>query len=74
MSETPIMLLTSKEAAKALRISERQLWRITDDGLLPCVKIGRLKRYDNRDLEAYIKRAKEPGGPLPFPGPGKAAV
>jgi len=53
-------LWTSREAAKALAISERKLWGLTNDKLLPCVRIGRSVRYDPADIRAYIAAQKTP--------------
>lgn len=62
-NETPngtpeALLLTAAEAAKLLAIGARTLWRLTDDGEIPVVRIGRAVRYDRRDLLAWIDRAK----------------
>ena len=54
----PPLLITPKEAAQLLSISERTLWDITNRGRLRRVKIGRLVRYDPRDLQAWIDSAK----------------
>jgi excisionase family DNA binding protein len=56
-------LWTSKEAAKALAISQRKLWGLTNDKLIPCVRIGRSVRYDPADIRAFIdaqKTSQEP--------------
>lgn len=54
------LLLSVREAAKMLAISERTLWSITAPrGPLPCVRIGRSVRYDLRDLRAFINSRKE---------------
>lgn len=47
-------LLTSKEAARYLGISERHLWAITAADHLPSIKMGRSVRYAIDDLDAYI--------------------
>ena len=52
------MLLTARQAAKALCISERTLYSITQRGDLRAVRCGRLVRYDPADLRAWIERAK----------------
>jgi excisionase family DNA binding protein len=54
------LLIIPREAAKALAISERTLWQLTKDGVIPCVRIGRSVRYDLRDLQAWIDRHKRP--------------
>ena len=53
------LLLTSKEAAKALNICERTLYGLTKSGELPVVRIGRAVRYDVADLRAYIEQTKK---------------
>jgi excisionase family DNA binding protein len=53
-------LLRPKEAAKSLAISERTLWELTNQGDLPCVRIGRSVRYDPVDLASWIQRQKSP--------------
>ena len=63
MSETSSvikLLLTAREAATALSISERKLWELTNRNLIRSVRIGRSVRYDIRDLEAFI--AVQKGG------------
>lgn len=52
------LLLTARQAAKALSISERTLYTLTKTGEIPAIKVGRLVRYDPRDLDAWIHRAK----------------
>lgn len=52
------MLLTRKQAAKALSISERKLWSLTNCGEIPRVPIGRAVRYDPADLREWIDRQK----------------
>ena len=55
----PALLWNSREAAKALSISERTLWGLTQSGEIPCVRIGRSVRYDPADLRAWIESRKE---------------
>jgi excisionase family DNA binding protein len=52
------ILLTVKEAAQALAVSERTLWALTNTGQIPRVLIGRLVRYDVADLRKWIERCK----------------
>ena len=48
-------LLTLREAAARLNISERQLWANTHPrGAIPSVRIGNCVRYDARALDQYI--------------------
>ncbi|MBI5758811.1 MAG: helix-turn-helix domain-containing protein [Planctomycetales bacterium] len=53
------LLLTPREAAKAMAVSERTLWGWSEPrGPIPVVRIGRSVRYDQRDLIAFIDFAK----------------
>jgi excisionase family DNA binding protein len=59
----PRLLLKPNEAADMLAISPRLLWTITDSGALPCLRIGRLVRYDVADLKAWINTQKSSAKP-----------
>ena len=50
---TPILSRTA-EAAKLLAISERTVWELTRQGVLPCVRLNRLVRYDRDALRVWI--------------------
>jgi excisionase family DNA binding protein len=52
------LLLTAQQAAKALAISPRTLWSLTDSGEIPSVRIGRAVRYDPVDLRTWIEARK----------------
>lgn len=53
------LLLTARQAAKVLSISERTLWGLTKSGDIPAVRFGgRNVRYDPADLRAWIDSAK----------------
>ncbi len=51
-------LLTTREAAGVLRVSERTLWTLTHDGEIPSVRVGRSVRYDQDDLSTWINAQK----------------
>jgi len=53
------MLLSPRQAAKALSICEKSLYTLTKSGQLPAVKIGRSVRYAVEDLRAFIERTKK---------------
>ena len=58
-SDPAPVLVTAKEAAKVLAVSERTLWTLADSGGLPRVPIGpRGYRYDVADLWAWIAARK----------------
>ena len=53
------LALTPRDAARALSISEKGLWNLTKPrGPIPAAKIGRLVRYDLRDLLAFLDAQK----------------
>lgn len=54
------LLVTSSQAAKALSMSPRTLWTLTNSGEIPCVRFGRAVRYDPDDLKAWIRAQKAP--------------
>jgi excisionase family DNA binding protein len=56
------LLVTSKDAASLLTISERTLWQLTRDGLLPVIRFGRTVRYDMADLRSFIAARRGGGG------------
>ena len=53
------LLLTPREAAKALSICEKTIYTLTKSGELPAVRIGRSVRYALEDLRAFIERTKK---------------
>jgi excisionase family DNA binding protein len=53
------LLLTAKEAAAALAISERSLWTLTDSGAVRSVRLGRSVRYALADLQSYIDSLRQ---------------
>jgi len=54
------MLLTARQAAKVLSISERTLWGLTKAGDIPAVRFGgRNVRYSPDDLRAWIQKRSE---------------
>ena len=52
------MLLTVRQAAKVLSISERTLWTLTANGEIQAVRFGRSVRYDPADLRQWIETKK----------------
>jgi excisionase family DNA binding protein len=52
----PPLLVDAAEAARLLCVSPRTVWSLTQRGELPACRIGRLVRYDPRDLAAYVER------------------
>jgi excisionase family DNA binding protein len=51
-------LLTKKEVAEFLRVSERTIDRLTEIGALKFFKIGGVKRFGRADIESFLEVAK----------------
>jgi len=54
-------LLTYRQAAKVLGVTERTVWTLVHDGALPAVRFGRSVRIDPIDLRQFIDRGKRGG-------------
>lgn len=62
--EPSAKLLTSGEAAKLLGLTNKNtlsVWRTTKRYHLPFVKVGRLVRYIQKDIEDFINRNVQGG-------------
>lgn len=46
-------LMTPKEVASELRVTERHILRLVRDGALPSVRVGRFHRFEPDDIAAY---------------------
>jgi len=55
----PRLLVSPREAAKALAVCEKTLWNLTKRGEIPCLRIGRSVRYSLPALEAWVKDHSE---------------
>ncbi len=53
------LLLTPRQAARLLSISEKTLYTVTKAGRIKAVRIGHAKRYTMTDIQAFIDGAKE---------------
>ncbi|HEU5085140.1 MAG TPA: helix-turn-helix domain-containing protein [Acidimicrobiales bacterium] len=54
--------LSTADAAKALGITPRTLYRFIDQGELPAYRFGRVIRIKRADVDAFIEGARiEPG-------------
>jgi excisionase family DNA binding protein len=57
----PRSLFTAEEAAAALSVSETLVRQLTLTGELPCRRIGRLVRYAQADIEAFVTGCDQHG-------------
>ena len=56
---TELLLVDARTAAGLLSISERQLWALTKDGQIACVRVGKRGiRYDPVDLRDFVTNSK----------------
>jgi len=51
-------LIKVNAAAEYLAISERKLWDLSQNGIIPVVRLGRATRYDLIDLDNFIEKMK----------------
>ena len=51
-------LLTYRQAAEVLGVSDRNVWTLVNENMLPAIRFGRSVRIDPADLRAFIERAK----------------
>ena len=56
------VLVNRATAAAMLAVSERMVWRLTAEGVLPAVRIGRCVRYRPSDIACWAERAAAEGG------------
>ncbi len=55
------LLITPEEAAKRLSIGRTKCYELMDAGLVPSVKIGRLRRVIASELSSTIERLRKEG-------------
>ncbi len=63
-------LLTIEQAAERLNVTERWLRRAVFEQRIPYVKLGRLVRFAEDDLDAFIAERHQPAREAPSPVPG----
>lgn len=56
-------LLTVKEVADRLAVSESTVFRLLRSGKLRPIKLGRALRFDEQDVAAFIEQQKAPPSP-----------
>ena len=62
------LLLTPREAARALGLSQSYLYALLASEALPSITIGRARRISRRALEDFVAaREAAPGGYTPHP-------
>ncbi len=56
-------VLTLNEAAKFLKVSERTLWSLAKEGLVPCRRVGKQYRMSRNVLVRWIQEGNGSLGP-----------
>jgi excisionase family DNA binding protein len=51
---------TVSQLARLLQLTEMTIYRMVHRGELPCYSIGRVKRFRQNDVEAFLKRCRVP--------------
>ena len=54
-------LLDAQEVADRLHLPVSWVRESTRSGAMPCVELGRYRRYDLADVEEWLARCKQPG-------------
>jgi excisionase family DNA binding protein len=54
-------LLDANEVAKRLHVPVSWVRESTRSGAMPCVELGRYRRYDLADVERWLESCKQPG-------------
>ena len=57
-------LLDAGEVAELLNVPERWVREATRGGKLPCVRLGRYRRYDRGDVLAWVEALKSGGASM----------
>ena len=61
-------LFTAAEVAAWLGVPVSWVRGSTRSGALPCVELGRYRRYVRADVEAWLAGCKQPGRPIVIRG------
>lgn len=58
------LLLTPTDAADRLGVSPKHLRRLSADGRIPAVQVGRHRRYRPADIDAFLEASRVPPGSM----------
>jgi excisionase family DNA binding protein len=61
-------LLDAREVAEWLGVPVSWVRESTRSGAMPCVELGRYRRYGGGDVEEWLDRCKQPGRPIVLRG------
>jgi len=60
-------ILTLKEVAQYLKVTERTLYRLAQEGRIPAFRVGASWRFKRADIDAWIEAQKRSGSPAEKP-------
>jgi excisionase family DNA binding protein len=60
-------LWDANDAAHYLKVSRSWVYQRAEAGLLPCLRVGGLLRFDPAAVRAFARGAVQPSKVLPFP-------
>jgi len=63
MSSNPPEIMTIGETAQYLRISQSSLYKLAQEGRIPCQKVGRHWRFRKQALDRWLETYPKAGGP-----------
>jgi excisionase family DNA binding protein len=55
----PSILITRREAARLMAVTERQLQNLEKQGVFPVVRLGTAVRYRRSDIDAVVAKLAE---------------
>jgi excisionase family DNA binding protein len=53
---TPIRLLTTKELMEKLKVKRNTIYQLRKEASLPTIKLGRTIRFDENEVDIWLKR------------------
>lgn len=51
----PAPLMTPNEVADLLQLARKTVVRMARDGRIPCVRIGRVLRFDHEEIDRWLR-------------------
>jgi excisionase family DNA binding protein len=58
--EAPKEFYTVSQLAELLQLTEMTIYRMVNQGKLPCYCIGRIKRFRHEDIEEFLQACRVP--------------
>lgn len=63
------MMLSVKDVAKQLNVSERFVYKLSETGKIVCYKIGSAKRFKPEDIDTFLQSCRGQAAPSVQEGP-----